>query len=499
MKSLVLVVALVLILASCDFFVPPPSDPEAAFCGDGIVQSPNDDGIFEECDWGDENADTCDPAGDACETCTTECELVAFTDTAPEALSITAPETFTVEEGEGGFFEIELSREAQVHAWVEETSLFYGTEGSASGLAPQTIYPEGPVELTTRLDVDYPITEYSFAFDPAVRIDGIDVQFDLYDLPMRLFEYEGSLVFMNERRLVTIRGVDDPVPFGLLSAPGELTLVSVEETIVRDGGPVSAMLAITLPDGSKMMRSVRLDQQYSLVEGVTLMVDDLDEERVTFTVSALGYDESFVVTYEPAVQADVLGLTFRFELLGIIVDRDVERTATVSFDGGPAQELVEGSFAIIGIHPVFVDSITSSFGGTDDPAVSLTQTGIIRRVSGPNLEYLGFAPLEWTPFAFIEASVETQGASLVRVSMREDHTPTSGSDGNDNALDDAFLSFSVVEQWGEYRLFDSGVSASVMPDGRVTVSGARAGEYTIVIEARDGDETAQALVSFVVE
>ena len=75
---------IVLFLGAC---VEPP---QATYCGDGIVQQPNDDGIFEECDDGDRNDVPCTPQpGESCEYCTASCriETVHYETVVSEVLS----------------------------------------------------------------------------------------------------------------------------------------------------------------------------------------------------------------------------------------------------------------------------------------------------------------------------------------------------------------------------------------------------------------------------
>ncbi len=490
MKRLILLVGLLFIIASCD--VAPP----LTYCGDGIVQSPNDDGIFEVCDWGVRNADTCDPEpGGVCETCTTACDLVTFSHEAPAPLTITAPERYEVQEGQGGIFPIEVSRDASVHAWVEETSYFYGTYGLASGLGPQTVYPAGPVELDISLEVDYPLTEYVLDFEEALDREGLFIQFEVYDAWFRLFEKGGSLIIMSEDDPVFIAGRGESRLVGLPSATDELTLIDVEETIIRDDGPMNAFLEITLPDGSTIMRSVAADREYALGFGVRLAVEEVAATYALITLHAEGYEQSFDLPLHETVEAEVLGMSFSFELLEIQPDRDAERTAYVTLNDGPPITMREDSFVRVGPHLFFVDAIITSFGTHEDPAIDLMYTQLVRRLAPEGFEQLSFGTLEWAPMEFMELYLEGED-TLESIRIREDHTLVFG---NENALDDAFLRFLITEQWGEYRLFDPGVSAGMNPDGRVTVSGARAGEYTIVIEARDGDETAQARVAFIVE
>lgn len=65
-----------------------PPDP-TTYCGDGVRQQPNADGQNEQCDFGSENTDTaCDPdTGASCSICTTSCQLETFTDNGPEPVA----------------------------------------------------------------------------------------------------------------------------------------------------------------------------------------------------------------------------------------------------------------------------------------------------------------------------------------------------------------------------------------------------------------------------
>lgn len=88
MRLVVLVALVLLALAACQTTdVEPEQSPETdvpqvpetppelpTFCGDGIVQSPNDDAVMEACDDGSRNGEPCNaPYGGSCSYCTSEC------------------------------------------------------------------------------------------------------------------------------------------------------------------------------------------------------------------------------------------------------------------------------------------------------------------------------------------------------------------------------------------------------------------------------------------
>jgi hypothetical protein len=476
MKSLVFMIGLVFLLASCDLFVPPPIE---SYCGDEIVQTPNDYGVFEACDWGMRNSDTCDPeTGGACETCTTNCQLVGFAD---EALLISAPEQVILPTmGSSAFASVPItvSRDAQWRTWVEETVLFIGDD--ALQMSPFDTTAAGTMtRVTPRLVLDGSVSYYSFAFDPAAPLAGFDPQLELFTTVYEVHEHDGSLVFARPASWYSVS--DEPV----WVHDTFVSLVLVDEVVLSDDGPTAAVLRFSY-DGEAFYRQIAFDHSYDVIPGISIEIDVIDDEVVSIVVSGLVDDTTVLLGIGETVEIDFGLDTFELTLEGVLVDRETRVVANLETDDGVFTVGEHDLFSIAG-RTYIVDTLGPSSG---DPAfIRFMEADHIVRVSD-GFEQWGSDG--WMSVAGVDARIERDGKGIVEIVFEQDHSMS----GHEDA---ALSLFAITDHWDDPMVsLKDAYSYAAIEAGDLWFSGREPGTYTIVIEARDGDETARETVELVV-
>ena len=354
------------------------------------------------------------------------------------------------------------------YAWVDETVILRGI-GLVEGLEPFDAYVSGGMSrVTPQLRIDESSSSYSFSFEPSAPIAGFEPQLELFTSGFEVHEHDGSLVFIRPSMWHSAT-TDGP----RLISDTSVELVSVEEVVTRDDGPTAALLGFSYGD-DVFYRRVMLDHTYSVLPGVSLDIDMIEDEALSLVASGFGFEVPVELVIGGTARVDLGIDTLDITLEGVVVDRDVQLLATLDFDG---EEIT------LGERDMFVMKGRTYAVDTVSPAVS-TAPASVRFMEADHLVRVsdGFemwSPDGWTQVPGVDARIEYEDGEVVEVVFEQDHTAT---DYGDRMLD----LFVIQDVFGErlISLKDAYASGSVEPQ-ELWYWGREPGTYTIIIEAED--------------
>lgn len=443
LKRIVLFVIALVALSSCVNVVLPPDDPSGP---------PTDD--------------PSDPPVD---------------DPAPETseLAIDVQGSFEITAGGVGYTPLSfaLSREAEVVAWVEETVIELDDVGFARGLEP---IDEGVTTIRRSLVFDPDVSRYVIAMDP-FRFEGLELQFDIFNDFFEVFERDGGLYLVNRFGYHSVME-DEPALFGST----QLSLVETSEIVTRDDGIKSVVIRFSQGDDTPMVRTLYLERLYAIAPGVSIEFEGFDDPTARFRIEGYGLEQNFAIDIGTSVEVDLGIYEATVSVLGVMLDQDTRKIATLETD--------EGSFSV-GQHDMFsiegrifvVDSVITGASVMPDGVLFIESEHIVRIADGVLERWTidGWAVVE-----HVDASLVMTGGDLTNIMIAQQL---------DEYHDDAMLgSFVLRYRHGERLISTTDAYVNAVMDGNVWLAGMRPGSYSLIVEASDGDETVRETVALTV-